>query len=278
MSTVRSVHFQTKKLYQTVADKTHSSNQGKSAPILLKFLVTEMYLVSGTENITTLWKQPDLHTKIYRVLSFATMCKMPKDALEFWLSDDSGMLAKPHPDSNVPAHLRVDYMTHESVKKLLTGPGFKHSCDRYTRNLSQRLLENSLIGSEWVKHSDLFEFFQTELFPAAVEAMWGTKIFALNPGFVQDMWEYSRGLPYLAKGYPWWLAPSAFRARDKCIESIKHWHTAIASNLDTPLQGMDQWNADYGTEFVKYRHQAWSKMDRMNADAMASEDLGMIWA
>lgn len=167
-----------------------------------KLLVTDMYVIPGPEKIMALWKEPDLHTKIYRSLSFATMCKMLKDALAFWMLDDSGMLARPHPESNVPAHLRVDYMTHESVRKLLTEVGLKTSCDRFTRTLSQRLLAKASVASEWVDYPDLFQFFQDELFVAAVEAMWGTMIFSLNPDFLQDMWAYSRDLLYLAKGYP----------------------------------------------------------------------------
>lgn len=237
-----------------------------------------MYVISGPENIKTLFKQPDIHTKMYRALSFITMCRMPKDALAFWMSDDSGMFVQPHPDSHVPAHLRVDYLTHHVVAKLLTGVGLKPLCDRFTRNLSQRLFANASLGVEWVVLPDLFAFMQTELFPAAVEAMWGTRIFSVNPDFCQDIWKFSRGLPYLAKGYPRWLVPSAYKTRDNCLESVKRWHRATSSSLETPARGMEQWNPEYGTEFVKFRHHMWSQMPRMNADAMASEDLGMIWA
>ena len=238
----------------------------------------DLYVVSGPENIRALFKQPNLHTKVYRSLSFQTMCKLPKDALAFWMSDDSGMLAQPHPDSRVPAHLRVDYMTHDSVAKLLTGVGLKPLCDRFTRNLSQRLLTLTSVDVEWVEHSDLFAFMQNELLEPAVEAVWGMRIFSVNPDFTHDIWDFSRHLSSLAKGYPRWLAPSAYRARDRCLERVKQWHRAISANLETPVQSMDRWNPDYGTEFVKYRHRMWSQMPRMNHDARASEDLGMIWA
>ena len=264
--------------YWIFANNSDIRPQCRGAPTLLKLLVTDLYLVSGPENIKTLFRQPDLHTKIYRALSFKTMCKMPKDALAFWMSDDSGMLAQPHPESHVPAHLRVDYMTHDGVAKILTGIGLKPLCDRFTRNLSQRLLANTSVGVEWVEYPDLFAFMQNELLTPAMEALWGTKVFSLEPAFSQDIWHFSRGLPYLAKGYPRWLAPSAYRARDKCLESVKRWHSSISASLATPPEGMDRWNPEYGTEFVKYRHRMWSQMPRMNVDAIASEDLGMMWA
>ena len=232
--------------YRTFANNLNIKSQCRNAPTLLKLIVTDMYVISGPENITALFKQPDLNTKIYRSLSFRTMCKMPKDALAFWMSDDSGMLAQPHPDSHVPAHLRVDYMTHLSIAKLLAGVGLKPLCDRFTRNLSQRLLADTSIGGEWVQHPDLFVFMRNELFVPAVEAIWGSSFVSINPDFGQDLWRYSRGLPYLAKGYPRWLAPSAYNARDKCLESVKHWHRAISSSLETPARGHDQWNTEYG--------------------------------
>ena len=203
---------------------------------------------------------------------------MPKDTLAFWMSDDSGMLSQPHPESHVPAHLRVDYMTHDSVAKLLTGVGLKPLCDRFTRNLSRRLLTNASVSMEWVEHPDLFAFMQDELLVPAVEAVWGTKIFAVNPNFSRDLWNFSRGIPYLAKGYPRWLAPYAYSARDRCLENVKQWHRAVSFDLETPIQGMDRWNPEYGTEFVKYRHRMWSQMPRMNDDVMATEDLGLAWA
>lgn len=264
--------------YWIFANSPNISPHCRNAPTLLKLLVTDLYVVSGPENIKTLFKQPDLHTKVYRALSFKTMCKMPKDALDFWMSDDSGMLAQPHPESQVPTHLRVDHMTHASVAKFLTGVGLKPLCDRFTRNLSQRLLVTESVGLEWVEHSDLFAFMQNELLTPAMEAMWGTKIFSMKPDFGQDIWQFSQGLPYLAKGYPRWLAPSAYKARDKCLQSVKQWHSSISASLETPAQGMDRWNPEYGTELVKQRHRMWSRMPQMNADAIASEDLGMMWA
>ena len=255
-----------------------SRDHCKGAPTLLKLLVTDIYVISGPENISALWKEQDLHTRTYGSLSFSTICGMPKDALAFWMADDSGMHARPHPDSNVASHLRVDYMTHNSVAKLLTGPGFKASCDRFTRNLSQRLLANAAVGSDWTELPDLSQFLQDQLFPAAVEAMWGPVIFSVNPDFTRDMLAFSRPIPYLAKGYPRMVAPAAYAARDKCLESVKRCHNIVSPLLESPMQSMENWNQDYGNEFVKYRHQNWSKMPRMNADAMDGEDLGVIWA
>jgi hypothetical protein len=241
-------------------------------------LVTDLYVISGSENIQAVWKEPSLHTRFFKSLAMVSMFKMPKDTLAFWMADDSGHLAQPHPDSNVPAHLRIDHLTHSSISKFLTGPGLKPFAERFTQNLKGRLMVNSSVGCDWSQHPDLFAFMQAELFPAAVEAMYGTRIFSINPNFVQDFWEFNRLLPLLAKGYPRWLAPSAYRARDKCLESMKKWQSAVSTNFQTPPVGMESWSPEYGAEFVKHRHFMWSKMPRVGADGAATEDMGMIWA
>ena len=255
-----------------------SSSRFHNVPARLKLLITDMYVISGSESIQVVWKEPDLHNKAYKALSVHNMCKMPKDTLAFWMDDDSGHHAQPHPDSKVPPHLRIDYLTHSSVATFLTGEGLKPFARRYTTNLTERLLKTSSIREEWSSFPDLFAFMQAELFPAAVEAMCGQELLSMNPTFVEDFWAFNKVLPGLAKGYPQWLFPGLYRARDKCLDSLKRWHEVIWTHFDEPAGDFKGWNSVYGTEFVKFRHIMWSKMPRMNADAAATEDLGLIWA
>lgn len=206
------------------------------------------------------------------------MAKMPKETLEFWKWDDSSHHAQPHPDSSVLPHLRIDYLTHSSVARLLTGPGLKPLANRFTKNLMIRLSKSEYLNSEWSQLLDLFAFMQDELFPPAIEAMCGQRLFSINPEFVSDFWAFNKGLPYLAKGYPRWMVPSAYRARDTVLNSLKKWHVAIASEFKSPPIAMDEWSPDFGVELVRFRHDAWSKMPLINEDAAATEDKGLIWA
>ena len=119
---------------------------------------------------------------------------------------------------------------------------------------------------------------QAQLFPCALEAMCGTKLLSINPDFVQEYWAYNKYLPLLAKGYPQWSCPFAYRARDKCLEGIKKWHKIVSSTLHAPITDPKEWVPEYGAEIIKSRHEIWSKMPFMDVDAMAGEDLGMIWA
>ena len=256
------------------------SKRFKEFPIRVRLLVIDLYLVSGKQNVQAVWKEPNLHTKAYKILAVVNMNKMPKDTLAFHVWDDSGHHAQPHPESDVHPDLRIDYLTYSSVAKFLVGEGLQPFANRFTGNLTKRLLaRQQTLSSDWSYQPDLFKIMQTELFPAAVQAMCGTRIFEVNEDFTQNFWAFNEVLPLLAKGYPRWLVPSAYRARDTVIKSLQKWHRAIAHHFKTESTGsMADWNPEYGAEFVKFRHVAYSKMPRMGPGGAATEDLGMIWA
>ena len=245
-------------------------------PVHLRLLVTDLYVVSGPELVQALWRDPSLHTKAYRSLALINILGIPKHALDWWAQDDSGHHAQPHPESKIPAHLRIEYLHTTLASKFLTGQPLASFSTRFTERLRDRLQSHT--STEWTEYSDLFAFMQTQLFPSAVEAMCGTKLLSAYPDFVRDYWAFNKNLPLLAKGYPRWLCPAAHKARDKCLEGVKKWHATISSSLEAPIVDPKAWVPEYGAEFIKSRHEIWSKMPFMDGDAIAGEDLGIIWA
>jgi len=256
----------------------NNRNNFSEIPVQLRLLFADMYIISGPKCIQEIWKAPDLHNKAYKSLSLQTMFKMPKDTLAFWMEDDSGSHAQPRPESQVSPHLRIDYLIHSSVSRLLTGNGLKPFARRFTSNLNTRLLMHDAVHPDWSVLPDLFGLLQAEMFPAAVEAMCGKRFFPTIPTFVEDFWAFSAALPKLAKKYPRWMFPKAYEARDKCFASIEGWHRAIWPCFNNPTTDSDGWNEDWGAVVIKSRHMGWSKMPRVGAQGAATEDLGLIWA
>lgn len=255
------------------------SDRFKEVPVCLNLLKMDMYVISGSESINAVWNYAHAHNKAYKALAVHNMFRMPKDTLAFWLADNSGIGLSPHPNSNVLPHLRLDYLTFSTITKLLTGPGLKPLVSRFTINLTEQISRNTAITSEWTESADLFPLIQDELLTGMLNALCGPYLLKINPTFVHDFWAFHRRLPALAKGYPRWLFPTPYRLRDKCIESIKRWHTFIRPHFDDDeISSPGHWNPYYGADVIRFRHEAWSKMPRMNADAAATEDLGMIWA
>lgn len=203
---------------------------------------------------------------------------MPKKAVNIYTLDDSGSYHQPHPESKVKSQNRVDYRTKESLLKFLSGPGLSPFYERFRKSLTKHLggLE---IGDGWIEMPDFLEFFQLEITPCVIEAMCGPVLFAQNPDFARDFWEYNLWLPALSKGLPRFLIPEAYEIRDKILNDIKQWHAYARKNFDSTKIETDG-DADpwWGSEFIRARQDMFLSMDDFDYDALASSDFGAIWA
>ena len=260
-----------------LSPKLWISSSFKGVPVRLNLLYTDFYVVSGTDHIKALFKESDLHTRAYKSMATKNILKMPKELLAFWLSDDSGVNLSPHSTSSVPPHLRIDYLHFSSVHRFLSGPSLKPFADRFTTNLLAQLSQRPDFGENWVHLPDLFSLMREEFLTASLRAMFGNYLLESSANFVQEYWDFHTAIYALAKGYPRWMKPKAHHDRDKCVESIKRWHNFIRPYFQDAELEREEWNPYYGTEYIKFRHMAWSKMDCMGPDAAAAEDLGLVW-
>lgn len=238
----------------------------------------DLYMVSGDAHTVNLFSQSQImNNKIYRALAVSNMFGMPAKAKEFLASDDSGLNSKPHPTSNIRPEHRVDYLTHNALAKFLSGPGLDPFVSRFKNNIMRRFADQD-IGSEWIEMPDLYSFLKVQIFTASVEAMCGSYILSLNPTFCKDFWRFDAGLPNLAKGYPQWLIPATYQARNKCLAHVKKWHLFLRESKCIEESGdHGSFDAKLGAGIMRHRQKLYSKMDAIDADAMASEDLGMLW-
>lgn len=215
--------------------------------------------------------------KIYRTLLVGNLFAMPPKARDFLAADDSGINQKPCQKSTVKPEHRIDFLTHSSLARFLSGPGLKPLAARFQDNLSRNLVRLE-IGNEWMELPDLYEFIRVQLFNASAEAMFGPYILTLNPTLCKDFWRFDKDLGYLTKGYPHWMNPTAYRARAKCLAAVKKWHGFVREYCESTESGPDNgFDPKFGAEIMRYRQKMWSKMDAMDVDARASEDLGFLW-
>lgn len=204
---------------------------------------------------------------------------MPKEAEDSIAADNSGLGHKPKANSHIKPEHRLLYLTHSSMSKFLTGPGLKPLAARFSDNLRRRF-EDLPIGHDLAEVSSLYSFLQEHVFFASMETMFGPYILSLNPDLCKDFWNFDSGVTHIAKGLPRWMIPGAYRARDRCLASVKKWHRILhANHHQTPLSGKsDSYNPIFGADIVRYRHrEMYPGMPFMDANARASEDLGMIW-
>ena len=206
------------------------------------------------------------------------MFGMPLQARKYIASDDSGLNHKPFAESKVLPEQRIDHLTHISMGKFIHGPGLRPLAARFTQNILRGFSDLG-INEEWTELPDLYRFVQKCIFDASVPAIFGQHLIQRNPSFCEDFWKFDAAVPDLAKDLPGWLIPGAIKARGRCLETIKKHHRFLFQHEKDMIPDGKTcgYNDLYGAEIIRYRHDMWSKMNGIDFDARAAEDLGLIW-
>lgn len=189
------------------------------------------------------------------------------------------MAAKPKKGSIVEQKNRVHYWQASLAQKYLSGQYLWKISKRYFE-IIQKNLNASNIQHEWVELPDLYRFLQMEVSRASIETMCGSHIFRINPNLVEDFWTFESQVPTLVCGLPEWMTPKACKVRRKLLDGIKAWHAFAHEHSDcSKIQPEDpDWDPYFGIQLVKARQYHNLRMDSMDADARASEDLGLLFA
>ena len=239
-------------------------------------LGSEIFLLQGPENIVSLFKQRTGTFLHHFVLK--NMFGMHSKPLSAYKADDSGHHSERYPGSITETHNRIDFLTHDLFVKFLSGPGLSRMFERFSRSLSDRL-EAVDVGAEWREIPDLLEFIQMEVGTAILEAITGPQLVAQNPTFVSDLFKYDSAVPTLSKGVPRCIASEAYRTRDKMLHMIKIWHAYARKHFDNNLIDVDgDFDPFWGSEHMRCRQKTLLNVDGFDEDALASSDLGLIWA
>ncbi len=254
---------------------------GISVPVRIRLLLAkyEIYVIASPKHISTVFKNGKyLSWTATSIIGAANMFALPKRDIALYIADDSGVSHTPHPQSNVDPKYRVWYLVHKSVAEFLSGPGLAPLVERYMYNLRAQVI-TSEIGDQWTYQSNLSSFVQNEVFRASINATFGPHMLSLSPTFIEDFWKWDKCVPPLLKGLPRWLAPGSWRARDKCLESVRKWHE-FADENDGKYEIDENEQADpiFGSKFMRVRYRYFTAMDRMSKDHRISANLGFIWA
>lgn len=274
------LHFDSHELSPWYLTSYARENFGYSIPVRVRLGPMKLYLVSSADHFTSLFKASrSMSTKSGVLLALENIFGTPSNVIPFYAADDSGVNVAPLPGSKVKAEHRLNYHQVRAAHKHLSGPGLVHMTERFLMILRRRM-DESQIGSEWIEMPDLYRFLQTEVFHAAVEAMCGSYLLSQNPTFVEDFWEFDRSAPTLFKALPRWISPKPYEVRGRLLEAIKKWHKLAHANSDCTKIGADdtEWDPYFGSKLIRARQEYCLGMEFMNADALAAEDLGLIFA
>ena len=238
-----------------------------------------VYLV-GDPDQAKLFFKPTKGLASHFAISFVmkNVLGAPDDVMPLYNKDDSGQLARPTPGSQTPGEYRIRYFHSRAAHHFLAGKSGIGLGERYLDVLDKNFADVD-IDKIWKDMADLSGFIENLVFPASVESICGSALLKLNPNLTEDFWTFEKSIPTLLK-LPWWLAPRAYRSREKMLTNIRKWHAYANERSDCTMVGKEdpEWDAFFGSKYIRERQRFMQEIDLMNADGRASEDLGFLFA
>ena len=238
-------------------------------------------IVANTEHVKKIFaSSKTLTSQPSTIFALKHLCAPPKHVISFYEADDSGMASVPRKKSRTAQQDRIHFHQARASQKFLAGEHMQHLASQYFGTLERNLEAVGLQEETWAEFPDLFAFLQDHVSRSAIESIMGSKILELNPDLIENFWTFDNNVPLFLRCIPRLFMPRAYRARDRILASIKKWHAYGNKHSDCSKIGPDdpEWEPYFGAKLIRARQNYMLKMKRMDADSIASEDLGLMFA
>lgn len=222
----------------------------------------------------------DVTTTPSAVLVLENAFGSPTSATPAFSRDNTGIFSQPLEGSKpLEPHNRLFHLSHKTVHNGLSGNGLVDLASRFMTLLEDELSKLD-VGDNWIDIPDFYSVIQHTVFKASTAALCGPHLFELNPDFTTDFWDFDTRMPGLFKNLPRWMIPKSFDVRDRLKSAILKWHKYANDHLDLndPELAKQEWEEFFGAKVMRDRQRDYSGIDGMNKEALAANDLGMIWA
>ncbi|KAI1440154.1 cytochrome P450 [Annulohypoxylon stygium] len=249
-------------------------------PIRVKILTQEFYTVCGPENVKALFRKSWECTSIPFVkFAMGHAFGVSPQVLNLYGKDDSGCGPTPHAGSTVEARNRVDYRDHQSIIQFLEGKGLSPLWSRFAENITHKVHNlYDRTTRHWSYHADLMKVIGDDATVSVLNAFCGPHLLRLNPTFPDDYWVFDRNLQTYLQGIPWFLAPRAYAARKRVLDSFQLWQQYARDHFEESSIGADGDDPYWGSSFFRKRQGMFLEMDGHNYADISSQDFGLIWA
>ncbi|KAI0552664.1 cytochrome P450 [Xylaria curta] len=197
-----------------------------------------------------------LTNKLGIVFAFKHVFGTPSECLSVYADDDSGLSAKPRKGSTIGEENRIHRHHYHFSQTYLTAQHLPSLSERFIITLTRNLHTSKLFDSDktgenaWFRFPDLYSFLRRHVTAS-----------------------FTRCLPR-------WLYPGAYKNRDKLLEMLKQWHIHGDSHscYYDIRPGDPEWEPCFGAKTTKAKHSYIGKINLLNAEARAAEDLATLYA
>ena len=248
-----------------------------SGVVGLQFFNTRINFVTGPENVASVWRLKELDANAVTCFSLKYFFSTPEKSMKVYVGDISGVNPKAHLKCNIAIKDRYYYQNRKAFLGFFNGSGLTSTGYRFSALLTKEIHQLA-IDHEWTEHEDLYCFIRNLLIGPAIEALCGPFLLKQNPTFGDELWKMNHDIYYFFKGYPRWLVPSAYINRSKLLRRVKDWHSFARNTFHDSCIEPDGHDPYYGSALMRSRRDYLSQIDSFDADALASQDLGLLWA
>ncbi|KAI1074867.1 cytochrome P450 [Whalleya microplaca] len=248
------------------------------ATFRISIVQDDVYLIQGPKNISEVFHNAHLTVTRAYSLVLRQCFGMGQKSVNAYLADTSGSRQKPIPGSSPRLQDRISFMTHENLVSGLLKEGLGPASRRFEIQLA-RSLQAANIGDDWIEFADMAKFFELHLGSSLISTLFGEELLAQHPNFIEDLWEYDKGVMNLARRLPWLWMPRTYKIRDKLLTSVEKWHSKVLACAGFS-QVSDDPEADllWGTKMVRERYPMLLGATGQDEKSVASTDLAFIWA
>ncbi|KAI1842734.1 hypothetical protein JX265_005061 [Neoarthrinium moseri] len=245
-------------------------------PIKVRVASLHMYMITGADNIQTLFRNSkDLTFEFMQIRVAQTVKGLPEQDATRLSIDNSGTLATPL--SPVPEKERIWRQLHNIyAENLAHGRAVDCLTSMFVSEFS-RMIDEEPRG-KW-KRTQVYKLLQDKMFRASTMVLAGPGILESNPGFAKKFWQYDAGFMKLLLGNPRFACRQAWDARDHCLEATKRWLANGWAKMDwqAASQQNPDWEPNFGHRLVRAREQCLQSYG-VSLEGRASLQMGLIWA
>ncbi|OTA63683.1 cytochrome P450 [Hypoxylon sp. EC38] len=237
-----------------------------------------IYLFQDRDTVKEIWKKSAMMCA-GRVHVYA--CKylfgMPEKWLSVYAEDNSGQFHKPFPGSNIPPERRMHRILNDGIESALTGPGFDPTLQRFRSIFISQIQNLNAPTGEWIEIKDFRKFIHDTVGLSLVQAIFGPSLLEVNPGFMDDLFEFDKALPWLARGVWSFIMPKPYAIRRRLHQHFKRWYLYARQHFtETSISKDGDGDPFWGSTWMRQRQKILDIIQ--DDDTLAAGDLGVAWA
>lgn len=212
-----------------------------------------VYFIGGAKNVQTIFRSSRSLTSDFLILQvYKNVIGVPTKDVNKFETDKSGHHVTPL--SNIQDSERIWRHTHEAQSRTLqSGDQVEVLGQVFTREML-RIANDEPLG-EWTT-VPLHHTFKNKMSTASTISLIGRGAFRYNPKLIEDFWVFMDGFMGLFLGYPRFLAPKAWDARDRLTKACTKVLESVEEEYDSLQSSDPDWDENIGSRVNRLRDKA----------------------